>query len=150
MSHKVKAPPITEAVLQERKTYHYKNRDNLRQALLDERKNENAQNKQIVEKQRILAAIRYCLTHANVHNDKPMIQTTICGWLLFYPDGNTASKELFKEQASNEKEIEILKTQMKMCRERQSEIENALTAYPTWNKRVETNNWEGIVKKRGI
>ena len=146
MAHKVKSAKdiIPEVKLQTLKTKHYTNFDNLRNALFDERKRENGQNEQIMQKTQALAAIRYCLRHAHTHPTSPQIQNTICGWSIFYPDGETASRELTNEQNKYEKEIEILRTQMKLSNERQIEIENALRNYPRWEQRTRDSNWKGL------
>ena len=146
MSHKVKKsdPPIPEARLQVLKTKHYTNFDNLRNALFEERKRENGQNEQIMQKEQLLAATRYCLRHAHSNPAQPAIQSTICGWNIFHPTGKEASKALTEEQNKYEKELEILRTQMRLSAERQMEIEHAIRKYPTWEKRVQNGDWKGL------
>jgi len=143
MSHKIKAKKLSFLEEQQKKTEHYKQLDErYLKILLGERTKENALNQQIRELEVMLQSIRECIGFANKHPSGNLMRSQKCGWFLPY-ESKEALEILYEDQKNVMRDLEVLKTQRKLCIEHQQEIENKIRNLPTFEEKLKKYNETG-------
>ena len=137
MAHKVQPnqPRLTDKQLQDRKTQHYIYRQQLVDSLKMERNKENALNEQLAQINYALVQVREVIKFSNKHPKGVAFRTFPAGWAWSYGENKKdAMDQLFTDQKKFERDIEALKTQLKLCIEKQLEIESRLKDMPIFSE----------------
>jgi hypothetical protein len=144
LAHKIKAK-LTFPQQQENKTKHYQITQNTIDQLKEERKKENAINEQLKTLETHLRSIRETINYVKTHPNGQISRRQLHGYNIFYPC-NEALEPLRTDEQHILRDIEALRTQLKVAVERQMEIEKALRNYPTFKERLEkyekTGKWK--------
>jgi len=147
MAHKRQPVPIwNKYMLQQKKTEHYLNLENLNKELFGERTKENGLFTQMEEKESILQVIREVIEFNNKHPEAvPFRVFPKGGWAFSYhASKKEAMEKLSADQSMFERDFEAVKTQYKLCVERQLELENKIRNYPTWQQVLDKNSQRQI------
>jgi hypothetical protein len=138
MSHKEFIPQWNKFVYQDTKTKHYQTIDTLFKELFGERTKENGLFQQINDLERILTAVRKSIEDINKKSDR-IINIALGGTtniFLAYSSGE-ALELLSIDQKNLLRDIETIKTQFKLCCERQIELEKKIRGLPIWTQILE-------------
>ena len=122
MAHKrkINQPPLSDAQKQNRKTKYYQFLEEIMTELKGERQKENTYRTQIRELKVMLLATRESISRARKSNIVPM-RNSKSGWFETFKTLDEALEVMIKDQSNIEKNIEAIKTQLKLAVEKQNE-----------------------------
>jgi len=137
MSHKDFIPQWNKFVYQDKKTEYYKQLDTLFKELFGERTKENGLFQQLRDFDNHLESIRRAISNINKHPERPVnLALPNTNIYLTYSSGE-ANDILGLDQKNLLRDIETVKTQFKLCCERQIELDKKIRNLPIWTQVLE-------------
>jgi len=134
MSHKDFVKQWDQFVYQDEKTKHYQQIETLLKELFGERTKENGFFKQIIELEQHLNTTRRGITDINRNPSRPVSMIIPNTNVFLSYTSEEAVGMLSKDQSNLIRDVEIVRTQLKLCCEHQLELEKKIRASPIWSE----------------